>query len=183
MQYIVTYWGHTFGVLVEADIRRDLFSHLQTLSFGFYDKNRTGHLMSRMTAELFDITELAHHGPEDVFISGVTVVGAIAIMFTIQWRLALVLLILIPLFMVVVFLNRRSMAETSKRVKQTTAASTRTSSPRSPACVPPRPSPTRGRRARSSRGPTSGSRPLSGTTTGPWPASTPPWSSSCASCP
>ena len=107
--------------LVEADIRRDLFSHLQTLSFGFYDKNRTGHLMSRMTAELFDITELAHHGPEDVFISGVTVVGAIAIMFTIQWRLALVLLILIPLFMVVVFLNRRSMAETSKRVKQTTA--------------------------------------------------------------
>ena len=77
--------------------------------------------MSRMTAELFDITELAHHGPEDVFISGVTVVGAIAIMFTIQWRLALVLLILIPLFMVVVFLNRRSMAETSKRVKQTTA--------------------------------------------------------------
>ena len=95
MQYIVTYWGHTFGVLVEADIRRDLFSHLQTLSFGFYDKNRTGHLMSRMTAELFDITELAHHGPEDVFISGVTVVGAIAIMFTIQWRLALVLLILI----------------------------------------------------------------------------------------
>ena len=121
LQYVVCYWGHTFGVLVEADIRRDLFSHLQTLSFGFYDKNRTGHLMSRMTAELFDITELAHHGPEDVFISGVTVVGAIAIMFTIQWRLALVLLILIPLFMVVVFLNRRSMAETSKRVKQTTA--------------------------------------------------------------
>ena len=103
------------------DLRRTLFTHLQTLSFGFYDKNRTGHLMSRMTAELFDITELAHHGPEDVFISGVTVVGAIAIMFTIQWRLALVLLILIPLFMVVVFLNRRSMAETSKRVKQTTA--------------------------------------------------------------
>ena len=66
MQYIVCYWGHTFGVLVEADIRKDLFTHLQTLSFGFYDKNRTGHLMSRMTAELFDITELAHHGPEDL---------------------------------------------------------------------------------------------------------------------
>ena len=78
LQYIVCYWGHTFGVLVEADIRRDLFSHLQTLSFGFYDKNRTGHLMSRMTAELFDITELAHHGPEDIFISGVTIVGSTA---------------------------------------------------------------------------------------------------------
>ncbi len=121
LQYVVCFWGHTFGVLVEADIRRDLFSHLQTLSFGFYDKNRTGHLMSRMTAELFDITELAHHGPEDLFISGVTVGGAIAIMFTIQWRLALVMLLLIPVFIAVVTINRQSMGRTSKRVKQTTA--------------------------------------------------------------
>ena len=121
LQYIVCYWGHAFGVLVEADIRKDLFSHLQTLSFGFYDKNRTGHLMSRMTAELFDITELAHHGPEDLFISGVTLVGAIIIMFTIQWRLALVMLILIPVFLVVVSLNRRNMAQAAKRVKQVTA--------------------------------------------------------------
>ena len=121
LQYVVCYWGHTFGVLVEADIRRDLFSHLQTLSFGFYDKNRTGHLMSRMTAELFDITELAHHGPEDVFISGVTVVGAIAILFTIQWRLALVMLVLIPIFLVVVTINRQNMAVSAKRVKQVTA--------------------------------------------------------------
>ena len=100
LQYVVCYWGHIFGVLVEADIRQDLFTHLQSLSFGFYDKNRTGHLMSRMTAELFDITELAHHGPEDLFISGVTLVGSIVIMFTIQWRLALVMLILIPVFVV-----------------------------------------------------------------------------------
>ena len=121
LQYVVCYWGHTFGVLVEADIRRDLFSHLQTLSFGFYDKNRTGHLMSRMTAELFDITELAHHGPEDIFISGVTVIGAIAVLFTVQWRLALVLLIIIPVALAVVTLNRRAMSRTSKKVKQTTA--------------------------------------------------------------
>ena len=121
LQYIVCYWGHTFGVRVEADIRRDLFTHLQTLSFGFYDKNRTGHLMSRMTSELFEITELAHHGPEDVVTSGVTVIGAIIIMFTIQWRLALVLLLLIPIFLVVVSTNRRAMAATSKKVKQTTA--------------------------------------------------------------
>ena len=121
LQYIVCYWGHAFGVLVEADIRKDLFSHLQTLSFGFYDKNRTGHLMSRMTAELFDITELAHHGPEDLFISGVTLTGAIIIMFTIQWRLALVMLILIPIFLVVVSINRRNMAQAAKRVKQVTA--------------------------------------------------------------
>ena len=121
LQYIVCYWGHAFGVLVEADIRKDLFSHLQTLSFGFYDKNRTGHLMSRMTAELFDITELAHHGPEDLFISGVTLTGAIIIMFTIQWRLALVMLVLIPIFLVVVSINRRNMAQAAKRVKQVTA--------------------------------------------------------------
>ena len=122
LQYVVCYWGHTFGVLVEADIRKDLFSHLQTLSFGFYDKNRTGHLMSRMTAELFDITELAHHGPEDLFISGVTVAGAIAIMFTIQWRLALVMLLLIPTFLVVINLNRRNMIQASRRVKQNIAS-------------------------------------------------------------
>ena len=118
LQYVVCYWGHTFGVLVEADIRRDLFSHLQTLSFGFYDKNRTGHLMSRMTAELFDITELAHHGPEDLFISVVTVVGAVVIMFTIQWQLALVVAVLIPLAVVITMLNRRAMAEASRGVKR-----------------------------------------------------------------
>ena len=121
LQYVVTYWGHTFGVLVEADIRRDLFAHLQELSFGFYDKNRTGHLMSRMTAELFEITELAHHGPEDLFISGTTVAGAILIMFTIQWRLALVMLILVPAALAVLMLNRRKMADSAKRVKQVTA--------------------------------------------------------------
>ena len=121
LQYVVTFWGHLFGVLVEADIRRDLFRHLQTLSFGFYDKNRTGHLMSRMTAELFEITELAHHGPEDLFISGVTVAGAIVIMFSIQWRLALVMLILVPTAIVVVSLNRRKMADAAKHVKQVTA--------------------------------------------------------------
>ena len=117
LQYVVCYWGHIFGVLVEADIRQDLFTHLQSLSFGFYDKNRTGHLMSRMTAELFDITELAHHGPEDLFISGVTLVGSIVIMFTIQWRLALVMLILIPVFVVVVNLNRVGMMRASRNVK------------------------------------------------------------------
>ena len=121
LQYVVCYWGHTFGIRVEADIRRDLFSHIQTLSFGFYDKNRTGHLMSRMTAELFDITELAHHGPEDLFTSLVTVLGAIAIMFTIRWQLALVVLILVPIFVVVTMVNRRSMMDASRAVKQTMA--------------------------------------------------------------
>ena len=67
--YIMTYWGHTFGIRVETDIRADLFNKLQSLDFEFYDKNRTGTLMSRLTSDLFEITELAHHGPEDLVIA------------------------------------------------------------------------------------------------------------------
>ena len=121
LTYIIGYYGHTFGILVEADIRRDLFEHMQKLDFGYYDRNRTGALMSRLTSELFEITELAHHGPEDIFISGVTIVGALAIMFTIQWRLALVIAAILPVFFAVVWMCRRSMSEASKQVKQKTA--------------------------------------------------------------
>ena len=121
LTYVICYWGHTFGILVEADIRRDLFRHMQELSFDYFDRNRTGQLMSRLTADLFDITELAHHGPEDVFISGVTIVGALAVMFTIQWRLALVIAVILPVFFAVVWMCRRSMQEASARVKQRTA--------------------------------------------------------------
>ena len=121
LTYIICYWGHTFGILVEADIRRDLFRHMQELSFDYFDRNRTGQLMSRLTADLFDITELAHHGPEDVFISGVTIVGALTIMFSIQWRLALVIAAILPVFFAVVWSCRRSMSEASARVKQKTA--------------------------------------------------------------
>ena len=121
LTYVICYWGHTFGILVEADIRRDLFSNMQELSFDYFDRNRTGQLMSRLTADLFDITELAHHGPEDVFISGVTIAGALVIMFTIQWRLALVIAVILPVFLLVVWTCRRSMQEASARVKQRTA--------------------------------------------------------------
>ena len=121
LTYVICYWGHTFGILVEADIRRDLFCHMQELSFDYFDRNRTGQLMSRLTADLFDITELAHHGPEDLFISGVTIVGALIIMFTIQWRLALVIAVILPIFMLVVWRSRKSMQDASARVKQKTA--------------------------------------------------------------
>lgn len=121
LTYVICYWGHTFGILVEADIRRDLFRHMQELSFDYFDRNRTGQLMSRLTADLFDITELAHHGPEDIFISGVTIVGALIIMFSIQWRLALVIAVILPIFFLVVWKCRASMQEASRRVKQKTA--------------------------------------------------------------
>jgi ATP-binding cassette subfamily B protein len=120
--YIISYWGHTFGILVEADIRRDLFRHMQELSYDYFDNNRVGQLMSRLTADLFDITELAHHGPEDLFISAVTIAGSVIIMFTIQWRLALVIALMIPVFLIVVWKCRSSMSEAAAKLKQTTAA-------------------------------------------------------------
>jgi len=93
-QYYITSWGHIMGARMEADMRRDLFNHLQKLSFSFYDNENTGKLMSRITNDLFDISELAHHGPEDVFISIVKIVGAVIIMLTMDVRLTLILLIL-----------------------------------------------------------------------------------------
>ncbi len=119
MNYIITYWGHMFGVRVEADLRDDLFRHMQSLDFKFFDNNRTGQLMNRMTGDLFEITELSHHGPEDLFVAFVTIIGAICIMFTVQWQLALVILIIIPIFLAVVMLCRKNMVTTSRNVKIT----------------------------------------------------------------
>ena len=122
LYYIICYWGHTFGIRVEADIRQDLFRHMQRLGYGFYDRNRTGQLMSRLTSDLFEITELAHHGPEDLVISVLTIVGALVVMFTIEWRLALVVCIILPILLIVVILRRRKMSAVSKQVKSRTAA-------------------------------------------------------------
>ena len=121
LNYIVAYYGHTFGIRVEADIRRDLFRHMQDMSFDFYDKNRTGQLMSRLTADLNDLTELAHHGPEDLLTSVLTILGAIVVMSTIQWQLALVVGLMIPLFAVLIMTMRRQMAKASRKVKEKTA--------------------------------------------------------------
>ncbi len=119
--YIVAYWGHTLGVRMEADMRRDLFTHLQRLSFRFYDRHRTGQLMSRVTTDLFDITELAHHGPEDLFISLLTILGAFVVMLTISWPLALVLIVLVPVGVLFMLMQRGRMMSASKKVKERTA--------------------------------------------------------------
>ena len=117
--YVITYWGHNFGARVEADIRRDLFRHIQELNYSFFDHNRVGQLMSRLTTDLFDVTEMAHHAPEDIFISSVTILGALVIMFTIQWRLALVLTLMLPIFLSVVLCCRFHMRDASRKVKST----------------------------------------------------------------
>ena len=120
LQYIVAYYGHTFGIRVEADIRADLFRHMQELSFDYYDRNRTGQMMSRLTTDLFELTELAHHGPEDLLTSVVTIIGALVVMFRIQWKLALVVAVTIPVFLLVVMTMRRSMANAAREAKRTT---------------------------------------------------------------
>ncbi len=120
LNYIVCYYGHTFGIRVEADIRADLFHHMQDMSYDFYDANRTGQLMSRLTSDLFELTELAHHGPEDVLTSSVTILGALIVMATIRWELALVVGILVPIFLLVVMSMRKNLGEVSTGVKQKT---------------------------------------------------------------
>lgn len=96
-------------------MRRDLFRHLQKLPFRFYDKNRTGQLMSRVVNDLFEVVELAHHGPEDLFISLVTLAGALVILLTIQWKLALVVFALVPLIVWFTARRRRKMSAASGR--------------------------------------------------------------------
>ncbi|MBQ1620016.1 MAG: ABC transporter ATP-binding protein, partial [Oscillospiraceae bacterium] len=121
LYYVITVIGHGVGVLVEADMRRDAFTHLQDLSFSFYDHNRTAVLLSRITNDLFDITELAHHGPENLIICTLTLVGALGVMFFIRWELALVLLIMLPLCIVFTMRQRRKMKRASIELRKKTA--------------------------------------------------------------
>ena len=120
LNYIVAYYGHTFGIRVEADIRRDLFAHMQELSFDFYDRNRTGKLMARLTSDLFELTELAHHGPEDLLTSVLTICGALTVMVAIRWQLAVVVALTIPVFLLVVMSMRKRMRAASAAAKEKT---------------------------------------------------------------
>lgn len=102
LQYIVSYLGHKLGINIETDMRQQLFNHVQRQSFRFFDNTKTGHIMSRITNDLFDIGELAHHGPEDVFIAIMTLIGAFAIMYTINPELALIAIIMVPFLIILV---------------------------------------------------------------------------------
>ncbi|UYG95034.1 ABC transporter ATP-binding protein [Cytobacillus firmus] len=96
LQFVVNYWGHKLGINIETDMRQQLFQHVQRQSFRFFDNTKTGHIMSRVTNDLMDIGELAHHGPEDLFIAVMTFVGAFWIMLTINVKLALVTIFVLP---------------------------------------------------------------------------------------
>ena len=106
LQFIVNYWGHMLGINIETDMRQELFEHVQKQSFRFFDNTKTGHVMSRITNDLFDIGELAHHGPEDLFIAVMTLIGAFWIMLKINMSLALVTICIIPfLTWLIIFCN------------------------------------------------------------------------------
>jgi ATP-binding cassette subfamily B protein len=94
---VVTYWGHMLGINIETDMRRAAFDHLQKLSFSYYDNQKTGHLVGRLTKDLEEIGEVAHHGPEDLFIAAMTFAGALILMLTVNWQLALITAAIVPL--------------------------------------------------------------------------------------
>ncbi len=119
--YVITVVGHRMGVLTESDMRRDIFTHMQDLSCSFYDRNRTGVLMSRITSDLFEVTELSHHGPENLVICTLTIVGALAVLFTLQWRLALALTLILPLCLWFTLSQRLRMKTANLEVKRKTA--------------------------------------------------------------
>ena len=121
LYYVITVVGHRMGVLTESDMRRDIFTHMQDLSCSFYDKNRTGVLMSRITSDLFEVTELAHHGPENLVICTLTILGALGVLFTIRWELALSLAVILPLCLWFTLSQRLRMKRANIEVKRKTA--------------------------------------------------------------
>lgn len=116
LQYVVTYWGHLLGLNIETDMREELFQHVQKQSFRFFDNTKTGHIMSRFTNDLFDIGELAHHGPEDFFIAIMTFIGAFWIMFRVNVELSLIILIVVPLLVWLIAYGNTRMSRSWKRM-------------------------------------------------------------------
>ncbi|MBU5676013.1 ABC transporter ATP-binding protein/permease [Alkaliphilus sp. MSJ-5] len=108
LQYIVDYWGHVMGTRIEYDMRKDLFNHIHKLSFSYFDNTKTGHIMSRIVNDLNEISELAHHGPEDLFIATVTLLGSFIILLNLHWPLALITFSVVPMMLgFAIFKNKR----------------------------------------------------------------------------
>jgi len=116
LSYVVNYWGHMLGINIETDMRRMLFDHVQKLSFRYFDNTKTGHLLSRLTNDLFEIGEVAHHGPEDMFIAAMTLIGAFGIMLFIQPELAIMTFIIVPIIIWLVLYFNKRMTKASNRL-------------------------------------------------------------------
>ena len=111
MRYFVQYYGHMIGVRMQSQMRQDLFAHLQKLPYKFYDNNETGRIMTRITSDLFEVCELAHHGPENLLISSVMIVLSFTYLMTIDWILTLIIFACVPILVVVTMHFRKAMKE------------------------------------------------------------------------
>ncbi|QVK17416.1 ABC transporter ATP-binding protein [Mycoplasmatota bacterium] len=118
LNYIVDYWGHVLGTRMQHDMRKDLFKRFQKLSFKYYDKNKTGNLMSRIVNDLFQISELAHHGPEDIFLSFILLIGSFIILVTINWKLTLIMFAFIPIMLLFGIKKRRKIGFAFKSIQK-----------------------------------------------------------------
>ena len=116
LQFIVTYYGHRLGTNIETDMRQDLYKHIQKQSFKYFDNRETGKLITRLTSDLFEIAELAHHGPEDIFITIFTLLGAFGLMLTVHVRLAIMTFLLVPLIAVAVIFFNKKMTNVNNRI-------------------------------------------------------------------
>ena len=116
--YFIAYFGHVMGAKMEADMRRDIFGHYQKLTFAFYDNQKVGHLLSRITSDLFDISELLHHGPEDLVISLIKIIGSFIILLTVNVRLALIAFLFIPFMALFAFYFNGKMKHAFKRNRE-----------------------------------------------------------------
>ena len=121
LTYIVEYYGHQVGVRIQGDMRRKLFAHLQKLPFTYYDDNKTGSIMSRMINDLFEISELAHHGPEDLFLSVITIIGAIILLVFVNPWLSLIVATIIPVIVIYLVFARKSLMVAWKKMREETS--------------------------------------------------------------
>ncbi len=121
LNYFIQYEGHMMGIRMQAQMRSDLFKHLEKLPFSFYDNHETGKIMSRLTSDLFDVSELAHHGPENVIISSLSVIISFAYLAYIHWGLALIVFACVPFLVIVSFLTRTKMRKAFKESRESTA--------------------------------------------------------------
>ena len=121
LRYFVQYYGHLIGVGMQATMRRDLFRHIQKLPFSFYDENETGKIMTRMTSDLFEVSELAHHGPENLLISIATFIFAFIYLLTIDWILTLIIFLCVPILIGISIHFRKKMRDAFAERRSSTA--------------------------------------------------------------
>lgn len=120
LAYVIQYWGHVMGVRIQGDMRKDFFHHIELLPFSYFDNNKTGAIMSRIVNDLFEISELAHHGPEDLFLSAITLVGALVLIALINPWLALIVAAIVPFMCWFAVVQRRKQKAAFKRMREET---------------------------------------------------------------